>query len=91
MKYHSKKCVIAGAILAGGNARRVGGIAKGALELASGVSIVIVAVSNNCETRSARMRPIFSAASRNSLIVLFLFLRMFRSIFFIFILILISV
>jgi molybdopterin-guanine dinucleotide biosynthesis protein A len=40
MKCNSKKCVIAGAILAGGNARRIGGIAKGTLKVGGGVSIV---------------------------------------------------
>ncbi len=40
MKCESKKCVIAGAILAGGNARRIGGIAKGTLKTGEGVSIV---------------------------------------------------
>ena len=40
MKHNSKKCVIAGAILAGGNARRIGGLAKGTLKVAGGVSIV---------------------------------------------------
>ena len=40
MKCNSKKCVIAGAILAGGNARRIGGIAKGTLRIAKGMSII---------------------------------------------------
>jgi molybdopterin-guanine dinucleotide biosynthesis protein A len=40
MKCNSKKCVIAGAVLAGGNACRIGGIAKGALKVGDGVSIV---------------------------------------------------
>ena len=40
MKRNSKKCVIAGAILAGGNALRIGGVAKGTLKVGGGVSIV---------------------------------------------------
>lgn len=40
MKHSSKKCVIAGAILAGGNARRIGGIAKGTLKAGGGSSII---------------------------------------------------
>ena len=40
MKCSSKQCVIAGAILAGGNARRVGGVAKGVLKAGGGLSIV---------------------------------------------------
>jgi molybdopterin-guanine dinucleotide biosynthesis protein A len=40
MKCNTKKCVIAGAILAGGNACRIGGIAKGTLKAGDGVSIV---------------------------------------------------
>ena len=40
MRFHSKRCVIAGAVLAGGNACRMQGIAKGTLKLDSGVSII---------------------------------------------------
>ena len=40
MKLNPKKCVIAGAILAGGNARRIGGLAKGTLKIAGGISII---------------------------------------------------
>ena len=40
MKYQLKKGVIAGAILAGGNARRIGGVAKGTLKAGGGASIV---------------------------------------------------
>ena len=40
MKRNLKKCVTAGAILAGGNAYRMGGIAKGAVQFDSGISIV---------------------------------------------------
>ena len=40
MKRNSKKYAIAGAILAGGNACRIGGLAKGTLRAAGGVSIV---------------------------------------------------
>lgn len=63
MKRNSKKYVIAGAILAGGAARRIGGLAKGTLKTAGGVSIVkhlinemalagvndIVVIANNSE------------------------------------------
>jgi len=64
MKSKSKKCVIAGAILAGGNASRLDGVAKGAIEVGNnGVSIIgklikeliesgisdIVIVANNSE------------------------------------------
>jgi len=63
MKSKSKKCVIAGAILAGGNARRLDGVAKGAIEVGDGVSIIgklvkeliesdigdIVIIANNSE------------------------------------------
>ena len=40
MKRNMKKCVIVGAILAGGNAHRIGGIAKGTLKIGGGVSII---------------------------------------------------
>ena len=40
MTEKTKKSVIAGVILAGGNARRLGGIAKGTIEVGEGVSIV---------------------------------------------------
>ncbi|MHC4636492.1 MAG: molybdenum cofactor guanylyltransferase [Planctomycetota bacterium] len=36
----SKRCDIAGVILAGGNARRIGGVAKGTLKANNGVSII---------------------------------------------------
>jgi len=40
MKCNLKKCDIAGAILAGGDARRLGGIAKGAIEIDDGTSVI---------------------------------------------------